>query len=79
MAKLTQMQWIAAPPAFVATKDDAVSIFLQGLPQPDFNVVANTKALWAARAVHPEGTASPGGTAWVVSAEVLKRIRAHRF
>lgn len=77
--KLTQMQWIASSPAFVASVDDAVHAFLSGLPAPDFNTTPNQKALWAVVASAPEGTASPAGSAWVVSGETLRRLRAHRF
>ena len=73
---------IAAPPALIQTLDGSVAAFLSGLPQPDFRVVANPKALWATPADdRDEGSVIGGGTlsTWVVSAETLKRVKAHRY
>lgn len=78
---------IAAPPALVQTVDADVATFLSGLPEPDFRTVASPKALWATAATDRDegsvigGTESWAGTisTWVVSAEALKRVKAHRY
>jgi hypothetical protein len=73
---------IAAPPALIQTLDGTVAAFLAGLPAPDFRIVANPKALWATEADDlAEGSVIGGGTlsTWVVSAETLKRVKAHRY
>jgi hypothetical protein len=67
--------------------DADATAFLEGLPEPDFRTVANPKALWATEATDRDegsvigGTESWGGTisTWVVSAEALKRVKAHRY
>ncbi len=68
---------IAAFPYLIATLDAGVKTFLDALPFPDFATVEETQALWAARATEQGGTTP--GSAYVVSAEVYKRIKAHRY
>lgn len=70
---------IAAPPALVQTVTADVVDFLDSLAPADFSVVADTKALWAVEIDQSltEGTA--GGTAYVVSAEAYKYVKAHRY
>ena len=73
---------ISAPPALVQTLDAGVEAFLSGLPEPDFRIVADPKALWATAATdRDEGSVIGGGTltSWVVSAEALKRVKTHRY
>lgn len=77
--RLNQMRWIPAPPALVNTASPDVAHFLAGLPAPDFSNTPLPRSLWAVVASKPDGTASVAGTAWVVSAEAFRRIRAHRF
>ena len=92
--KLVWSQLIAAPPALVVTISQDAHVFLDGLdsspdnPDVQFNKVADTKALWAVQVDFDpsggiEGSIFPatGGTAsaWVVSAEAYKRLKAIRF
>lgn len=71
---------IAAHPFVIETDDNDVGVFLVSLPEPNFQNTADAKALWAARAENAgQGTEIPEGSAYVVSAEAFKRIRAHRF
>ena len=78
---------IAAPPALVQVVDADATAFLAGLPEPDFRTVANPKALWATAATdRDEGSVIGGTESWagtistyVVSAEALKRVKAHRY
>lgn len=76
-SRIDRSNQIAAFPYLIATLDTDVKAFLDGLPFPDFASVAETKALWAARATTTGGT-SPG-SAYVVSAEAYKRVKAHRY
>lgn len=77
--RLNQMRWIPAPPALVSSTSPDVHAFLVGLPAPNFSNTPLPRGLWAVVAGHAEGTASVAGTAWVVSAEAFRRIRAWRF
>lgn len=78
-SNLIKAKLVAAPPALVQTVTPAVIDFLNSLDPADFRTVADTKALWAAPVTQSltEGTA--GGTAYVVSAEAYKYVKAHRY
>ncbi len=77
---LTQSKLIAAPPALISTADAEVAAYLAGLPAPDFDTTADWKTEWAVAAASPEGTEfDSSSTAWVVSAESYRRIRARRY
>lgn len=87
--KVAYAQLIAAPPALVVTVTADAFDFLNELPEPNFTNTADAKTLWATRSVayNPSGASegsvfpSTGGTAtaWVVSAEAFKRLKAQRF
>jgi len=73
---------IAAPPALIQVLGGPAATFLSGLPEPDFRIVANPKAVWATPVTaEGEGSVVAGGTisSYVVSAEALKRVKAHRY
>ena len=74
---LTREVQIAAYPYLIATLTTAVRDYLDGLPLPDFALVDEPTALWATRARMDGGTIP--GSAYVVSAEAHKRVRAHRY
>jgi len=76
-SNLTQEAQIAAFCYLIATLDSGVQTFLDGLPLPDFSQVEETKALWSTRA-RVEGGTTPG-SAYVVSAEAYKYVKAHRY
>ena len=88
--RLTWSQLIAAPPALIVTGTAPVFDWLSSLSEAamTFDGVADTKALWAVQVDFDapggsEGSVYPGmggtASAWVTSAEVYKRVRAHRF
>jgi hypothetical protein len=72
-------------PAFVEVPPAALELshWIKNLPAPDVNVVADPKLLWKVATTAAEGTAAgsatSAGTAYVVSAEAFRRLRAHRF
>lgn len=76
---------IAGDPWIVQTVDPSLNAFLSGLPAPDFETVADTKALWATAAdFADEGSILVGGgggtlSSYVVSAETYKRVKAYRY
>jgi hypothetical protein len=75
---VTRARQIANRPFYIQTLDSAVHAFLSTLPAPDFSSAAATQTLWAVQATaRAEGSAA--GTAYVVSQECYKRIKAHRF
>ena len=78
----TGSYFVETSPGTAANQIDAPH-FLKNLPAPDFNLVSDPKARWAVAAKAAEGSAAgsaaAAGTAYVVSAEVFKRLKAHRF
>lgn len=75
--RLVQAKLIAAPPAYVVTEKLEVNAYLRGLSTPDFDTTADVKTLWAVGAGAAEGAGS--GSAYIVSAEVYRRLKAYRF
>lgn len=70
---------IAAHPFAVQVHSSTLNHWLLNLAQPNLVNTADGKALWATRAQNAgEGTVF-AGTAWIVSGEAYKRIKAHRF
>lgn len=76
-ANLTAEEQIAAFPFLIETLDADVRTFLDGLPIPDFSITQHTDVLWATRA-RVQGGTTPG-SAYVVSSETYKRLKAHRY
>lgn len=71
---LTSVAWV------IQTTDDAVNGFLAGLSPVDFRTLADPKGVWAVVAADAGQTAGGfSGTAWVVSDEAQRRIKARRY
>lgn len=71
---------IPGVPHIVRSTDTAVHTFLTGLSPVDFRLIADPKGVWAVvAAASGEGTASEAGTAWVVSDECFRRLKARRY
>lgn len=69
-------------PFIIHTVDADVMVFLEDLPAPDFNLVADAKALWATSASHAgEGSQYDDGegSAFIVSAETYKYVKTYRY
>jgi hypothetical protein len=80
LGNLTKARMVGHDPWVVSTLDGDVASFLGGLPTLDFEQTPITKGLWAVEIGGAgEGSASGYGTAWVVSAEAFKYLRARRY
>jgi hypothetical protein len=67
-------------PWIVQSVDPAVHAFLVGLPEPSFETLADPKVRWAVNALDAAGTAETGGgSAYVVSGETYRYLKAHRY
>lgn len=67
-------------PHIIRSTDASVHAFLTGLSPVDFQTIADPKGIWAVSVSNAgEGTAASGGSAWVVSDECYRRIKAHRY
>jgi len=79
-ANIIGSRQIAAFPFIIETLDENVALFLAGLPTPDFSTTLDTNVDWATQCIaRYEGGSEGGGSAWVVSAQTFKRIKAHRY
>lgn len=89
--RVVRAKVLAGQPAYVEVVDTDVTAYLNGLSQSSFLKVSDAKALWAVKVSTPaeeaKGTITIGGTAYggtqlasyVVSSELYKRLKAHRF
>lgn len=67
-------------PWVIETTDNTVNGFLAGLSPVDFRVIADPKGVWAVNVADSGmGSASDAGSAWVVSDECYRRVKAHRY
>jgi hypothetical protein len=57
----------------------SIGAFLSGLSNPNFDTIADPTALWAQHATDTLQQHSTGGSAWVVSAEAYKYLKAFRY
>lgn len=80
VGNVQRVHMLAAHPFVIETDDNDVGVFLVSLPEPNFQNTADAKGLWAARAENAgQGSQTPDGSAYIVSAEAMKRIKAHRY
>jgi hypothetical protein len=79
MARLVLKRRVTDNPTFIITNDQFVGDWLKALDKPE--IFSNTAGqVWALPANDDGGvTVAEGGTAWIVSAEALKRIEANRL
>lgn len=71
---------VPAAPHIIRSTDASVHAFLTGLSPVNFLTIADPKGVWAVVVANAgEGTAASSGTAWVVSDECYRRIKAHRY
>lgn len=71
---------VAAYPYLVTTIDEDAALFLQGLPTPDFSAKDPTDVDWALAVTGAAETdASHGTSAFLVSANTYRRLKAHRY
>jgi ribosomal protein L12E/L44/L45/RPP1/RPP2 len=73
---VTRSTLIAAPPALVHVEDATLAAFLTALSAPNFQTIADQKAIWAVAASNAgAGTAeASSGSSYVVSAAAYRRI-----
>ena len=73
---VTHSKLIAGQPALVHVEDATLAAHLTALSAPNFQTVADTKALWAVAATNAGGGSAEAssGSSYVVSASAYQRI-----